>query len=230
MAHTKTTDDPAVRRDLDLATRFLSGDALAFTELFHSHHREVQGLVLRMLAGSRRDAEDVVQEVFLQVFRSLPAFKGQSRLSTWVYRVAVNVTLMHRRALRSRPQLHHGEPVELPGEASPLPDELAERARRVAALDRLLDQLSEKKRTVFILHDLQGLSPEQIGQVVGAPVLTVRTRLFYARRELTALIAEDAALRVLFPELTEDSEMSDRGERLGAAHAPIASQGTRGDS
>jgi RNA polymerase sigma-70 factor (ECF subfamily) len=68
------------------------------------------------------------------------------------------------------------------------------RRARVEAFERLIDQLSEKKRTVYILHELEGLSPADVSQIVGAPILTVRTRLFYARRELERRIAEDAEL------------------------------------
>jgi RNA polymerase sigma-70 factor (ECF subfamily) len=131
----------------------------------------------------------------VQVFRSLKDFRGQSKFSTWVHRVAVNVVLMHRRAARSRPTYAE----ELPPEHTPdgngvLPDEDAERRARVRVFAKLLDQLAEKKRTVFVLHELQGVSPQEIATIVGAPVLTVRTRLFYARRELEALMAAEPML------------------------------------
>ena len=74
------------------------------------------------------------------------------------------------------------------------PDEDVERRERVRAFARLLDRLAEKKRVVFILHELEGLPPEEIGKIVGAPVLTVRTRLFYARRELEAMLGDEPSL------------------------------------
>jgi RNA polymerase sigma-70 factor (ECF subfamily) len=152
------------------------------------------------MLGSGDGVQDVVQEVFLQVFKSLPQFRGTARLSTWVYRIGVNVTLMHRRATRSRPRLVREDVALVPADPQPLPDEQFERKRRAAALEQVMDQLSEKKRTVFILHELQGLSPVEVAEIVRAPVLTVRTRLFYARRELMALIASEPSLRVLFHE------------------------------
>ena len=194
--------------DVDLAARFNSGDAQAFSELFRRHHKDVTRLVTRML-GSNREAPDVVQEVFLQVYKSLPNFRGQSRLSTWVYRIGVNVVLMHRRAARARPQIMFEEAILPAVDQRPLPDEGFEQSQRVAALFRLMQQLSEKKRTVFILHELQGIAPAEIAQVVGAPVLTVRTRLFYARRELLALIRRDPQLRRLFPELASEGNLTD---------------------
>ncbi len=174
----KTNDSFANPRqeDLRLVTRFNSGDPAAFSELFRRHQKDVARLVMRML-GSSGDVQDVMQEVFLQVFRSLSDFRGKSRLSTWIYRVAVNVVLMHRRASRSRPVLAREELAPPPADPEPLPDEQVERSLRVAALERLMERLSEKKRTVFVLHELQGLSPIEIADIVGAPVLTVRTRL-----------------------------------------------------
>ena len=188
--------------DMRLVDRFNSGDPSAFSELFARHQRDVARLVARML-GSSNDAQDVLQEVFLQVFRSLPEFRGKSRLSTWIYRVAVNVVLMHRRAGRSRPILAGADLAPPPADPEPLPDEQVELSLRVAALERLMDRMSEKKRTVFILHELQGLSPVEIAEIVRAPVLTVRTRLFYARRELMTLIGRDESLAQLYAELSE---------------------------
>jgi RNA polymerase sigma-70 factor, ECF subfamily len=202
--------DPRLE-DMRLADRFNRGDPAAFSELFRRHQKDVARLVTRML-GSSRDVQDVLQEVFLQIFRSLPEFRGKSRLSTWIYRVAVNVVLMHRRAGRSRPVLAQAELGPPPADPDPLPDEQAERSLRVSALMRLMEQLSEKKRTVFVLHELQGLSPVEIARIVGAPVLTVRTRLFYARRELVSLIGREAALSHILEGLVEASEQVDNSK------------------
>jgi RNA polymerase sigma-70 factor (ECF subfamily) len=220
----RNVEKPANSRqdDLDLVERFLRGDPAAFAELVQQHQQDIARLVARML-GSREGVQDVVQEVFLQVFKSLSQFRGTSRLSTWVYRVGVNVALMHRRSIRSRPQLVPEEAALVPVDASPLPDEQFERRQRAAALDRLMDRLSEKKRTVFVLHELQGLSPVEIAKIVRAPVLTVRTRLFYARRELIALIASDASLTCLFPEVAADVEQRHGG-------APVVPEAQEEDS
>ena len=135
------------------------------------------------MLGTSRDLDDVVQNVFVQVHRSLQTFRGDSRLSTWLHRLTVNVVLMHRRSLRSRPVLT-GDP----------PDDDAARRERMRAFERVLAKLSDKKRIVFVLHELEGVSPAEIAQIVGAPVLTVRTRLFYARREVEALLASEPSL------------------------------------
>jgi RNA polymerase sigma-70 factor (ECF subfamily) len=177
-----------------LLARAAAGDRDAFREVYVRHRSDVTRLVFRML-GPRPDAEDVIQEVFFQVFRSLKDFRGQSKFTTWLHRVTVNVVLMHRRAAKSRP-VFADEAIE-DGQInadSILPDEDFARRERMRAFSRLLDRLAEKKRVVFILHELEGLAPAEIAKIVGAPVLTVRTRLFYARRELEALLAEEPTL------------------------------------
>ena len=185
---------PTMSDEPDLLARAAKGDTIAFRALYQRHRGDVARLVYRMLSGSA-DVDDVVQEVFVQVFRSLKDFRGQSKFSTWVHRVAVNVVLMHRRAARSRPTYTEELPPEhTPDGNSVLPDEDVERRARVRVFAKLLDQLAEKKRTVFILHEIEGVSPQEIAAIVGAPVLTVRTRLFYARRELEELMAKEPAL------------------------------------
>jgi len=151
-----------------------------------------------------------VQEVFLQVYRSIKDFRGQSRFSTWLYRVTVNVVLMQRRAARSRPVLQEANDEAFGADARDLPDDQVARSRRVAAFYRLLDRLSDKKRAVFVLHELEGLSPSEVAQVVSAPVLTVRTRLFYARRELLTMLRDEPALEFVAREL----RLEESGEPL----------------
>jgi RNA polymerase sigma-70 factor (ECF subfamily) len=187
----------------DYVQRAISGDARAFRELYRHHRMDVARLVTRLI-GPRTDLDDVIQEVFIQVFRSLPKFRSEARFSTWLHRVTVNVTLMHLRATKNAPVLA-GEGVQDAAPCDrPSPLDHATRRERVAALYRLLDQLPDKKRTVFILHDLEGLSPGEIATMVDAPILTVRTRLFYARRELYAAMASDPALDSVAKELAEN--------------------------
>jgi len=201
----------------ELVRRSRSGDRGAFAELYRLHREVVARLVFRML-GRPSDVEDVVQEVFLQVHKSLGDFRGQSKFSTWLHRITVNVVLMIRRAERARP-VFADEPLE--GEkqtdAGLLPDEEASRARRIAAFKRLLDRLSEKKRTVYVLHDIEGLAPSEIATIVDAPVLTVRTRLFYARRELAEMMRDEPALSQLEDELAAEAAAAQ-------AHAPRLAQ------
>ena len=189
----------------ELIERSKAGDGIAFRELFREHRADVARLVQRMSGRSKTaDLEDLVQEVFLQVYRSIKDFRGQSRFSTWLYRVTVNVVLMQRRSARSRPVFQDSPDGELLStDDRELPDDQVARGRRVSAFYRLLDRLSDKKRAVFVLHELEGLSPSEVAKVVSAPVLTVRTRLFYARRELLAMLREEPALEFVARELRE---------------------------
>lgn len=215
--------------DVDaLVERARTGDRGAFTELFRRHRRDVARLVFRMM-GPRCEVDDLVQDVFLQVHRSLAEFRGQARFSTWLHRVTVNVVLMARRSARSRP-VFSGEAIAEEREVSPAlrPDEDAQRRMQASAFQALIDKLAEKKRTVFILHELEGLSPAEIGEIVGAPVLTVRTRLFYARRELEEAMRADPRLAHLAA-LGGASATSEAGDAEGRPKRGRPSKKTQGD-
>jgi RNA polymerase sigma-70 factor (ECF subfamily) len=177
-----------------LIARAAGGERSAFRELYEHHRADVARLVYRML-GPRSDMEDVIQEVFVQVYKSLRDFRGQSKFSTWLHRVTVNVVLMYRRAAKSRPVFADEPAADSSVRSADIaPDEDAERRERMRAFGRLLNRLADKKRIVFVLHELEGIAPGEIAKIVGAPVLTVRTRLFYARRELEAMLADEPAL------------------------------------
>ena len=183
--------DPLIRR----AQR---GEQAALRELFRRHHADVTRIAFRVL-GPSPDLEDVVQEAFVQLFRSLGSYRGDSKFSTWLYRVVSNVARMQVRRAQVRPRLLQQQPV--PPERHPSgeagPDAHAERNERLALLYHHLDALSERKRTVLVLHDFEGLPASEIAIIVSANVLTVRTRLFYARKELYAALAADPDLAEL---------------------------------
>jgi RNA polymerase sigma-70 factor (ECF subfamily) len=179
--------------DSELVRRCLQGEERAFERLFLRHRGSVTALVHRLL-GPGPELEDLVQDVFIQVLRTLSTFRDEARFSTWLYRVALNVVLMHRRARGRRPRLVAEGLAPHAVDAAPSAQDALESRRRVATFYRLLERLSEKKRTVFVLHELEGLPPTRIAELVQAPVLTVRTRLFYARRELAQLIAAEPSL------------------------------------
>jgi len=216
---------PATEID-PLVARAQRGDRGAFTELFRRHRADVARLVFRVL-GRPADVEDVVQEVFLQVHKSLGDFRGQSKFGTWLHRVTINVVLMARRSARSRPVFAEPPAREPASLHTPGPDEEVARLRRMAAFQRLLDRLPEKKRVVFILHELEGMSPTEIAAVVDAPVLTVRTRLFYARKELCDLMQAEPSLASLVADLGVDrSRASLQGSARERPGKRVASQGT----
>lgn len=204
-------DDADTRRrprsmdpDAALIARAQEGDTAAFRQIFVRHRDTVSRIVYRMI-GPSPDVEDVVQDVFLNVYRSLPSFRGDSKFSTWLYRLATNVTRMHLRRGRSRPKFSDVEVPEAPRDHEPqlLPDQQVEQADRVRALYRLLEGLSEKKREVLVLHDLEGVPAKEIAETLEIPVLTVRTRLFYARKELYAALADDPSLSGVMDQLMD---------------------------
>ncbi|MGC4067216.1 MAG: sigma-70 family RNA polymerase sigma factor [Polyangiaceae bacterium] len=150
--------------DSDLIAQIQQGDQSAFSELFERHQASVSRLITRMTGDLYRsrsqvvELEDLVQDVFVQVYRSLPGFRGGSKVSTWIYRIAVNVVLMHRRSLRARPTFYSADDLDVSVSSDPVPDEEVARRGNVEALYRLLSQIAEKKRTVYILHEIEGLS------------------------------------------------------------------------
>jgi RNA polymerase sigma-70 factor (ECF subfamily) len=180
-----------------LIARCAQGDRAAqkvlFTRLRPQVMRHVSYLVRR-----RAEVDDISQEVFLEVFRSLPSFQGRSSFSTWVHRITVRATYRHlRRQWKGEPppeiKLDEGEP-----QADADPSANAEIRDRHARALAILEKLSPKKRMVLLMHDLQGLEAAEIARLVGAPVLTVRTRLFYARRDFAAAARGDPALAEYF--------------------------------
>lgn len=204
--------------------RAQAGDEAAFQELFLAHRDTVARVVYRIM-GPTPELEDVVQDVFIHVYRSIGKFRGESKFSTWLYRLASNVTKMHLRKKRSRPRFADVPVPERSSEDDASPDHAAERSQRIEALYRLVHQLSEKKRVVLMLHDFEGLSAKEIADVVEAPVLTVRTRLFYARKELYAALAKEPALAEVMDQLMRN--LPGKPKAKGNPARPRRSTGSR---
>lgn len=165
-----------------LVERIQADDPSAFDELYRLTRNDV-ARTLYHLVGRRRDLEDLVQEVYVGLLKSLKGFRGDSRFRTFLYRVCANVALMHLRWWRRRPE----EPVDVPPEqvAPGNPEQEAERAQAAALVHRALEALSAKKRVVFVYHELCGMGPEEISEATGCTYNTVRSRLHHARLEFT---------------------------------------------
>ncbi|MBI4816053.1 MAG: sigma-70 family RNA polymerase sigma factor [Deltaproteobacteria bacterium] len=179
-----------------ILARWRRGDPAAFTELFRVYRKLVFG-ILHHLMPRDPDLEDVVQTAFVEIFRSLDRFEGRSRLSSWIARVTLHVGYHHLRRRKSRPQDYRAEPFDFDIEDDSLaadPHAAAERADAARRIHAILETIAEKKRTVFILNDLQGLPQDEVAEVVGTNIATVRTRLFYARKEFWAKALADPAL------------------------------------
>jgi RNA polymerase sigma-70 factor (ECF subfamily) len=168
---------------------------------FDTLYREQRTRVLatvRSVIGPSDEIEDVVQLVFIEVHRSLDRFQGRSKLSTWVYRIAVNVALQHIRRKKRRRWLMLGSTGE-EAERQPARGNSEHRLEGRELLEhvyRAAERLSEKKRTVWVLHELQGLSPPEVAETLEIPVNTVRSRLLAARREIRTWLERGGVLPV----------------------------------
>jgi RNA polymerase sigma-70 factor (ECF subfamily) len=164
----------------------IRGDLLPFEELFKLHHGKVYAVCLRM-TGNTAEAEDLSQEVFVQVFRKLDTFRGESAFMTWLHRLTVNHVLMYFRKT-SRRREHLTEDGEMPEltkgrdvlTSMPLLDRLA--------LDEAIVQLSPGYRAVFVLHDVEGLQHLEIAHILGCSVGTSKSQLHKARMKMRRLL------------------------------------------
>jgi RNA polymerase sigma-70 factor (ECF subfamily) len=177
-----------------LVARCQKGDREALGEFYRRYRIEVTRNLHRVLGPTRRsaDLEDVLQDVFIEAFRSIGRFRGEAKLSTWLYRVCINVALQRLRKGKRLGEVSSESLAEAATDETPERD--LDARRRLDAVYRLLDRLSPKKRVVFILHEIEGREPKEIASLVGAPVLTVRTRLHYARKEFYAHAAAEPKL------------------------------------
>jgi RNA polymerase sigma-70 factor (ECF subfamily) len=169
------------------APRFLdrlrAGDAPAFEELVMTYQHRVFGVALRML-GNRAEAEEVAQEAFVRAHRALGEFRGDAKLSTWLYAITSRLCL-NRLASAERRLVRQGEDVLLRlSDAGPRPDAALERRELETALGRAIAELPEDRRIVVVLRDLEGLSYEEIAEVLELELGTVRSRLHRARADL----------------------------------------------
>lgn len=175
------------------------GDPAALADLYRAYRKEALHYI-RYAVRNGHEAEDILQEVFVEISRTVKLFEGRSSFSSWLRRVCIRTAVRHMKR-RHRQMGEEGSEAERLGEGpapSPTPDVRLESHTKSLRIRRLLEKIAPKKRMVLILHDLEGTAPKDISKLVGAPVLTVRTRLFYARRELAALAATDPVLSEYF--------------------------------
>jgi RNA polymerase sigma-70 factor (ECF subfamily) len=172
-----------------------AGDAAAFEHLYQLHGRRVYALCLRMV-GNPSDAEDLMQEAFLQLFRKIGTFRGESAFSTWLHRMTVNVVLMRlrKKTLPAASLEETTEPDEETG--GPRKDIGAPDLRLSGAVDRVnlersIEKLPPGYRTVFVLHDVQGFEHNEIAGIMGCSVGNSKSQLHKARTRLRELLQED---------------------------------------
>jgi len=172
-----------------------AGDAAAFEFLYHLHGRRVYALCLRMV-NNPADAEDLMQEAFLQLFRKIGTFRGESAFSTWLHRMTVNVVLMRLRK-KSLPVASLEETTDPDDETGgPRKDIGAPDLRLSGAVDRVnlersVEKLPPGYRTVFLLHDVQGYEHNEIADIMGCSVGNSKSQLHKARTRLRDLLQEE---------------------------------------
>jgi RNA polymerase sigma-70 factor (ECF subfamily) len=177
--------------EAELIRRCVAGERPAFEQFYRDHRRSVAGNLYRVL-GDRAELDDLVQEVFVIAFRGMVRFRGDAKLSTWLYRICVNVALGRLRSRSRRaPALPYAELDDAGDGGANAPDKQLERREELVQVYRALERLAPKKRIVFILHEIQGLDIKEIAEIVQAPLVTVRTRLHYARKEFYRIVAAE---------------------------------------
>ena len=184
-----TADEPelAPLSDRALAIAAGQGDMAAFEQLYERHNRRVYSLCLRMTQNVP-EAEDLTQEVFIQLFRKIGSFRGESAFTTWLHRLTVNQVLMHfrKRSVKLERTTEEGEtPIQIVrGTENPNAMPVLDRI----ALDSALSQLPPGYRTVFVLHDVEGRDHEEIAKILGVAVGTSKSQLHKARMKLRGIL------------------------------------------
>ena len=188
---------PAGMLEGDLVKRARRGDLTAYDELVKRYQERIYATIYHM-TGNHEDANDLAQEAFIKAYQALSSFKGGSSFYTWLYRIAINKTINF---LKQRKNRHHFSLNDLDFNTEHNPDLVAlishktpHRDAGLAELQKKLNEalfkLSEPHRMVVILHDVQGVSHEEIAETMKCNIGTVRSRLFYARQQLQAHLAE----------------------------------------
>ena len=192
-----------------------SGDAARFEELVLANEKAIYNLCLRML-GNEQDALDASQEAFFKAYRSLESFRGDSRFSTWLYRLASNVCLDMLRRQPEEPTLSADDDelfLRL-RDSSPSPQEALERNELRRTVSKALSSLPADFRQAVVLRDVNGLSYEEIADVTGLETGTVKSRIFRGRKKLAAVLLDSGNFRELYP--SKETERS-RGKGGGKA-------------
>ncbi len=179
--------------DIELVIRFRKGDQSAFEDIVLGFQDRIYNLCRRML-GNAHDAEDAAQDVFLKAYQALPRFEPGASLYTWLYRIAINTCIDYKRkpfleSLFKRSDEGEEIMIDMPS-GEPSPERLAESKQMEQTLQKSLGKLSQKLRTAIILKEIEGLSYEEIADVLDISMGTVKSRIARAREELLKLMGK----------------------------------------
>lgn len=196
-AITPDSNTPAGMLEGDLVKHARRGDLSAYDELVKRYQERIYATIYHMTAN-HEDANDLAQEAFIKAYSALKSFKGGSSFYTWLYRIAVNKTINFLKQRKNKYHLslndidmnaeHHPDLVALTSDKTPFREaNLTELQKK---LNEALMKLSEPHRMVVVLHDVQGQSHDEIAEIMGCNIGTVRSRLFYARQQLQGHLVE----------------------------------------
>ncbi len=197
--------------DADLIGKFVKGDVNAFNTLVWRWQKTIYNFVLRYV-GNREEAHDLTQQVFMRVYRSLPRLNKPASFSTWIHQIAANLCRDWIKQRRRRPavslenlqetgsaDLHKSPALTLFPEASQHPDRIVSRNELRELIEKALQEIPEEQRVVVIMKEYQGLKFTEIAEALGAPVNTVKSRLYYGlsalRKILTRWQLDDEVLQ-----------------------------------
>jgi RNA polymerase sigma-70 factor (ECF subfamily) len=183
--------------DFELAQSAAKGDMFAFEEIYQRHHRRVYSICLRMLQNAS-EAEDLTQDVFIQLYRKIGSFRGDSAFTTWLHRMTVNQVLMHfrKRVVKFEKTTEEGDtPIQIVNGTEnhrkmPIVDKIA--------LESAIKQLPDGYKNVFVLHDVEGYEHEEVARILGCSVGTSKSQLHKARLKLRKLLQKKANPRLVW--------------------------------
>jgi RNA polymerase sigma-70 factor (ECF subfamily) len=183
--------------EMELVKRARRGDLAAYDDLVRRYQERIYATIYHMTAN-HEDANDLAQEAFIKAFHALKSFKGGSSFYTWVYRIAINKTINFLKQRKNRSQMSLND-LDFNAEHDPdlvalISDKTPRREAGLAELQEKLNsamgKLSEPHRLVVTLHDVQGMSHEEIAKIMDCNIGTVRSRLFYARQQLQGYLLD----------------------------------------
>jgi len=200
--------------EIRIVQKVIRGDVNAFEKLVLEYEKSVYNIALRM-TGNSEDASDMTQEAFIKAYNSLQSFRGDSKFSVWLYRIATNVCLDFLRSRSRKPTVslsvedNEGEEVQLDvADESQSPELLLDRQMTRESVRRGLETLSPEYRQILLLREIRGLSYDEISQALGLEVGTVKSRIFRARKKLCTFLLQDGNI----PEFAS-SVRSEGGEK-----------------
>ena len=201
---------PPDNTDADVARRIAAGDEAAFDRLYGENVERVYAVCLRM-AGDAAQARALTQESFVRAWQRMGSFRGDSRLSSWLHRIAVNVVLMHIRKKNNRITEAPLE-TESPNDESPVPEYGAEDGRLSGSIERVnlesaIDKLSPGYRIIFVLHDVEGYEHNEIAEMLDCSVGTSKSQLHKARMKLRDIL-RPGIVRRMPPRPAQDYRMA----------------------